>query len=118
MIRVRAGRGGSLLISVHAKPGTHVSKAGVFRSEAGSIEVRVCERAIDGKANAAVLHALADALGVPFRTIELISGDAARDKVVAITAGGTVDSNEIETRLKPCRYSCNACKNTLRYRSL
>ena len=97
MIRVRAGRGGSVLISVHAKPGTHVSKAGVYRSEAG-IEVRVCERAIDGKANAAVLHALADALDVPFRTIELISGDAARDKVVAIPAG-TVDSNEIETRL-------------------
>lgn len=98
MIRVRAGRGGSLLVSVHAKPGAHVTKAGVFRTSEAGIEVRVAERAIDGKANAAVLRALADALGVPFRKIELISGDTARDKVVAITSG-TIDSNEIEMRL-------------------
>lgn len=46
--------------------------------------VAVRERAVDGKATAAALTALAQALGVPSRTLRLVSGAAARDKIVAI----------------------------------
>ncbi len=39
---------------------------------------------MDGKATAAALKALADALGVPGRKIRLISGSTSRDKVVEV----------------------------------
>jgi hypothetical protein len=50
----------------------------------GALVVAVQERAVDGKATAAALKALADALGVPGRKIRLISGSTSRDKVVEV----------------------------------
>ena len=48
--------------------------------------VRVCERAVDGKATEAALRALAAALGVARREITLVSGATSRDKVVSVSA--------------------------------
>jgi uncharacterized protein len=53
-------------------------------SGTGRLVVAVKERAVDGKATAAALTALAKALGVPPRTVRLVAGAAARDKIVAI----------------------------------
>jgi len=52
--------------------------------------VRVVERAVDGKATAAVLRALADAFGVPGRDVALISGAAGRTKAVEIVGADPV----------------------------
>ena len=46
--------------------------------------VAVPERAIDGRATAAALKALAAALGLPGRAVRLLSGAASRDKVVEV----------------------------------
>lgn len=54
---------------------------GCFALPSGSaLEVRVTEAAVDGKANAAVIAALADVLGVPKRAITIASGAASRLK--------------------------------------
>src|SRR5262249_9028192 len=50
----------------------------------------------DGKANAAVIALLADALSVPRRDVELVAGSSARDKVVAVRGR---DGREIERLL-------------------
>ena len=46
--------------------------------------VRVTARAIDGRANAATVKALADALGAPRRSVRIVTGEKARTKVVEV----------------------------------
>ncbi len=54
---------------------------GSFALPSGSaLEVRVSAPAADGQANAAVVAALADELGVPKRAITLVSGAGSRLK--------------------------------------
>lgn len=50
----------------------------------GSLVVAVQERAVDGKATAAALTALAKALRIAPRTVRLVSGATSRDKIVAV----------------------------------
>lgn len=80
--------------AIRVKPGASRTKvggaypadggtAGATAAE-GALVVAVQERAVDGKATAAALRALAAALGVPGRKIRLISGSTSRDKVVEV----------------------------------
>jgi uncharacterized protein (TIGR00251 family) len=46
--------------------------------------VAVTAPAVDGKANAAVLAALASAFGVRARQVVIVTGDRGRDKVVEL----------------------------------
>jgi uncharacterized protein (TIGR00251 family) len=59
-------------------------------------KVRVAAAPEDGKANAAVVRLLADALGMPARDVEIVSGHASRDKTVALAG---IDLDETERRL-------------------
>ncbi len=49
-----------------------------------------------GKANAAVIDLLADALGVPSRDLEIVSGHTSRNKTVALAG---IDADETDRRL-------------------
>ena len=49
-----------------------------------AIKVKIAAPALDGKANEAVRDFLATTLGVPGRSVTLISGEKSRDKVVAV----------------------------------
>jgi uncharacterized protein len=60
-------------------------------------KVRVSAPPEDGRANAAVVELLADTLGVPARTISVVSGHAARDKLVELAG---IEPDEIERRLE------------------
>ena len=76
-------------ITIRVKPGASRTKVGGEYGgddpgRAGTLVVAVQERAVDGKATAAALKALAKAIGVPARTLRLVSGATSRDKVVAI----------------------------------
>jgi uncharacterized protein YggU (UPF0235/DUF167 family) len=51
----------------------------------------------DGRANAAVVQLLADTLGVPARTISVVSGHGARDKLIELSG---IAPEEIERRLE------------------
>jgi uncharacterized protein len=59
-------------------------------------KIRVAAPPEGGKANDAVVRLLAETLDVPRRDVEIVSGHAARDKIVALAG---IEPAEIERRL-------------------
>ena len=59
-------------------------------------KVRVAAPPEGGKANAAVVRLLADALAVPPERVRIVSGHASRDKTVALEG---LEPDELERRL-------------------
>ncbi|HEY5667970.1 MAG TPA: DUF167 domain-containing protein [Candidatus Saccharimonadales bacterium] len=68
---------------IHVKPG---SKKGplIEQDDSGALTLFVRERAVDGKANDAVIALLAVHLGVPKSRIAIVRGHAARIKMVRV----------------------------------
>ena len=66
-------------ITVTVKPGSRKGPL-VESDDDGRLTVYVTERAVDGKATAAVIAVLAKHLGVPRSRVELVSGATARIK--------------------------------------
>jgi uncharacterized protein len=60
-------------------------------------KIRVSAAPEGGRANDAVVELLADTLGVPARTISVVSGHGARDKLVELAG---IAPEEIERRLE------------------
>jgi uncharacterized protein YggU (UPF0235/DUF167 family) len=71
-------------LAIRVKPGAARARVGGSYGDAGALVVAVTERAVDGKATAAALAALARALGVPRASVTLVTGAVSRDKVVAV----------------------------------
>jgi uncharacterized protein YggU (UPF0235/DUF167 family) len=67
------------VITVLVKPGSRKGPLVEVGAE-GELTIYVAERAVDGKANAAVTKLLAAHLGVPRSSLELVSGATARVK--------------------------------------
>jgi len=77
--------------SVHVQPrAARTELRGVHN---GALRVRVQAPPVDGAANAALVELLADSLGVPRRSVRVVSGETARLKVVDIEG---VDAAAIE----------------------
>jgi uncharacterized protein (TIGR00251 family) len=62
------------------------SRSGVDCVIGDALKVRVHAPPVDGAANAAVIEALSDALGVPKRMVTIVSGETSRSKVVEIAS--------------------------------
>jgi uncharacterized protein len=60
-------------------------RPGIAGRHGGAWKVRVAEPPEDGRANDALVRLLAEALRVPARSVELVSGHGSRDKIVALT---------------------------------
>lgn len=69
--------------AVRVRPGASRTRVG-GRYGADALVVAVSARPVEGKANLAVLAALADAFGVRRSAVMLVSGQAGRDKIVQI----------------------------------
>jgi len=69
-------------IRIRVHPGSKVAAVG--GSHDGALIVRVHERAVDGKATAAALRALASSLGLRAAEVRLVSGATSRTKSVEI----------------------------------
>ncbi len=69
-------------LRVLVKPGSRQEK--VLRNPDGSLTVAVTSRPVKGEANAAVIKALAQFLGVSREGIKLLTGKNSRWKVFAI----------------------------------
>jgi uncharacterized protein YggU (UPF0235/DUF167 family) len=69
-------------IAIHVKPGSRVTRVG--GSSGGSLAVRVRVRAVDGKANAAAVEAVAEAFGLRPRQVTLIYGRAGQRKLLEL----------------------------------
>jgi uncharacterized protein YggU (UPF0235/DUF167 family) len=72
--------------AVRVKPGARrLRVGGRWDGRLGpALVVAVTAPAVDGRANAAVITALADVLDVPSRRFTLVTGERARDKLVAV----------------------------------
>jgi uncharacterized protein (TIGR00251 family) len=66
------------VLPVRAQPGAR--RAGVQGEQNGALKVAVTAPPQDGRANDALVEALRQALGLKRSQIELLSGQAARDK--------------------------------------
>jgi len=71
-----------MLLKVRAKPGS--KKPGVEKVSADLWVVRVRERAVDNKANEALVEAVREELGLPSRNVRMIGGFKSREKVLEI----------------------------------
>jgi len=81
-----------LRVVVRVRPGSSRTSVGGRHGEAEPpvLLVRVTAPPVDGRANAAVCRALADAFGVRTSAVSLVSGAAARTKVLEIAGGDPV----------------------------
>jgi uncharacterized protein (TIGR00251 family) len=71
-----------LILELHVQPGAARSE---FAGEHGSrLKVRLAARAVDGKANEALIAFLAEHYGVPKRSVRILSGLKSRQKRVEI----------------------------------
>ncbi|HET6965735.1 MAG TPA: DUF167 domain-containing protein [Acidimicrobiales bacterium] len=84
-------------IEIHVRPGA--SRAGVGGSHDGALVVRVAEPADAGRATAAALRAVAEALGVPGRAVTLLRGAASRRKLIEVDEGAADGRAELQDRL-------------------
>ena len=84
-------------ITVRVKPGSSRARVGGTYAE-GQLVVAVSAPPVDGAANAAVLRAVADALGLRPRQVRLVSGHSARSKVLAV-ALADAEQAEVTRRL-------------------
>jgi uncharacterized protein (TIGR00251 family) len=72
----------AVMVRVRVKPRAKRARVGGVRG--GALEVAVTAPPVDGEANAAVIEALANALGVPKRAVTLVRGASSRDKTFRI----------------------------------
>jgi uncharacterized protein (TIGR00251 family) len=87
--------GPSTRLRLRVSPGA--SRAGVVGRHGDSWKLRVTAAPERGRANDAVLELLADALRVPRKDLELVTGEGARDKVVVLRG---LTAGEADTRLE------------------
>ncbi len=69
-------------VAVRVQPGA--SRDEVIGWEAGVLRVRLRARAVEGKANKALMEFLAERLGLRPRQISLIRGERSREKLVEV----------------------------------
>lgn len=67
------------IVSVHVKPGSTKGPL-IETAPDGTLTIYVRERAVDGKANEAVIRVLAEHVGAPRSRIRLVSGATSRRK--------------------------------------
>lgn len=87
------------IIAIRVTPRS--SKPGIGEWRSGSdgrkeLEVRVAVAPTDGEANAAVVKLLAKQLGLPKRSVEIVSGETSRHKRISIA----LDRDELMRRLE------------------
>ncbi|SEF51687.1 hypothetical protein SAMN04489712_101275 [Thermomonospora echinospora] len=70
-------------VAIRVGPGASRTRVGGVYGDA--LVVKVTARPVEGKATEAALRAVADALGVRRRDVQLVSGATGRDKVVEVT---------------------------------
>lgn len=91
-----------LKLAVRVKPGSSRTRVlGAFGGtcdEAPALIVAVSAPPVDGRANAAVIEALANALGMRRHQISVVAGHTARTKTVSLTVPDA-DLDRIQARI-------------------
>lgn len=87
--------GSTARLALHIQPGA--KKTSVAGPHGDALKIRLAAPPVDGKANAALVLWLAEALGVPRRCVCLVSGERSRNKLLVVDAPITAD--EVVARL-------------------
>ncbi|HSD41137.1 MAG TPA: DUF167 domain-containing protein [Burkholderiales bacterium] len=72
------------ILAVHVQPGAKRSE--VAGPHGDRLKVRIAAPALDSRANEALVAFVAEALGVPKRSVSVAAGERSRDKIVAVGA--------------------------------
>ena len=83
-------------LKVWVRPGS--ARPGVGGEHDGALVVRVSARAVDGRATAAALAAIADAFGVRRHAVTLVAGPASRMKIVDVADGDPAVLDRLRAR--------------------
>jgi uncharacterized protein (TIGR00251 family) len=74
---------GGVTIKVRVQP--RASRTEIIGEHAGAIKMRVAAPPVDGKANEECRRYLAKLLKVGATSVEIVSGDSSRDKVIRVS---------------------------------
>ncbi len=94
-LQIRPAPGGGSLLRLRVRPGA--SRNGLEGIHGGALKVSVSAQPEKGKANKAVLAALAAALGLRKQDLSLAKGEGSRDKWVAVRG---LHPKELEERIR------------------
>jgi len=83
-------------LTVWVRPGS--ARPDVGGEHDGALVVRVTARAVDGRATAAALTAIADAFGVRRHAVTLVAGAASRRKIVEVTGADPAVLDRLRAR--------------------
>ncbi len=72
-------------VTVRVRPGSSRTRVGGAYGDDRQLVVAVGAQPVDGAANAAVIRALAEALGLRPRAVSVVSGHTARTKVLQVS---------------------------------
>jgi hypothetical protein len=81
------------LLKVRVHPGA--SRNEIAGKREGTVIVRVTAPPVDGKANKAACRLLAETCGIPSSRVEIVRGEARRDKVVRLAGVAPGDAATI-----------------------
>jgi len=87
--------GDTVVLAVHVQP--RAGRSAVLGREGHALKVRVAAPPVDDRANEAARSLLADELGVPATSIELVAGARSRQKRFRLRA---VDREELDAQLR------------------
>jgi uncharacterized protein (TIGR00251 family) len=73
-----------MFIRVHVTPNARGVR--VTKVDESVFEVRIDERAIDGRANKRILEIMANHLGVPKSKVSIVRGAKTRDKIIEVVS--------------------------------
>lgn len=74
---------GGWSLTIRVQPGAKRSE--VVGAHGDALRVRVASPPVDGRANAELVRFLADHLGLPARSVEIVRGHTSRTKVVHVS---------------------------------
>ncbi len=83
MVSWYRSEGGVITLTLHVQPGAKRSEVVGLHGDA--LKIRLAAPPVEGRANDALLHFLADAFGVPRRNVELRQGEQSRHKTVRVS---------------------------------
>ena len=82
-------RGTVVRVAVHVQP--RASRSEIIGQHGAALKVRLQAPPVDGAANEALVHLLADSLGVSRRSVRVVAGATSRTKTVEVD-GTTEDA--------------------------
>jgi uncharacterized protein (TIGR00251 family) len=91
--RTCAKRGGDRAVTFDVLVQPRASRIKIGPRHDGRIKIAVTAPPVDGEANAAVIEAVAEALGVARRAVEVVAGASSRRKTLRVT-GVTLEQIE------------------------